>query len=185
MINLIPTEEKRQIRAARVNTILLRYTFIMLLAGAFLALILAGSYFLLTMTKNSADELIVANDTSTGEFAGTQQEIDALSSELTEAKTVLDNQISYSDTLARIGAAMPAGTVVESLALAPEYFSGTPMTVTIYAADDTIASNLQGQLSISPYFTSVSINSTSADEGIEGYPVSVEVSWVLDRRISQ
>ena len=58
MINLLPDNYKKQLRAARANVTIARYTGVIVLAFGFLVLVLFGSYLLLSQTKASADLLI-------------------------------------------------------------------------------------------------------------------------------
>lgn len=185
MINLIPTEEKRQIRAARANSILVRYTFVLLMAGAFLGLVLAGSYFLLTLTKSSSEALIEANDTKADAYSNTQNQITALTSNLTEAQAVFEQQLSYSKTLSNIGASLPAGVVLEKIALTPESFTGTPTTLKVYARDNQSTVTLRETFSTSPYFSNVNLDSVSETGGIDGYPVTASLTVTLNRIVAQ
>ena len=116
MINLMPDDAKKEIRAARVSVILLRYIVVVLLAFVFLVLLLAGSYLVLTQTKNSAKTLIEANSTKAEVYSSTKAQVDTLSSSLIETKSILDQEILYSNVLINIGQQMPAGTQ-ESAAL--------------------------------------------------------------------
>ena len=51
MINLLPPEEKRQLRAARTNTLLLRYNLSLVGAVVFLGLAIGVTYVYLSNTK--------------------------------------------------------------------------------------------------------------------------------------
>ena len=70
MINLLPPEEKRQLRAARTNTLLARYNIILLVAVVFLGLAIGVVYLYLTNTKASADQTVRENTSQTSQYAG-------------------------------------------------------------------------------------------------------------------
>lgn len=186
MINLMPTDEKRQLSAARINTILVRYMIVVVLAGLFAGLVLAGSLFLLTQTRDSAKSLIEANDTKASAYSSTQAELSALSTNLTDAKSVLDQQTSYAKTLRRIGEVMPAGTVLDSLNLSANSLSeGAPMTLKIYAKDNQSAVAARSQFESSSFFSSVSLDSVSETGGINDYPASATLTLTLNRTIAR
>jgi len=63
MINVMPDDTKKQLRAARANVTLTRYILTSLVAFGFLVAILFGSSFVLAQTQTSAEALIEANDT--------------------------------------------------------------------------------------------------------------------------
>ncbi len=180
----MPTESKRQIKAARANTILLRYTIILLIAAVFAHGVLVGSYFLLTQTKDSQQKLIDANDTKAKAYDDTKSEIDGLSATLSGAKTTLDQQVLYSKVLTNVGASLPTGTVIEKLDLSEQSFTA-PMTLKVFATTNEAAVTLRQQLSSSAYFTNVNLDSISESGGVDGYPISATLTLTLNRTIAQ
>ncbi|RWZ78265.1 MAG: hypothetical protein EOT05_00670 [Candidatus Microsaccharimonas sossegonensis] len=181
MINLLPDSDKREIRAARTNTILGRYIIIILLACAFLVLLLAGSYIVLRQTKQSADRLILVNSTKASSYNSTKSQVDALNASLATTKTILDQEILYSNVLINIGQQMPAGTVLSSIALDAASFTGTPLTLKAYAKTPDSATALRQKFQSTPLFTNVSFNPVSDSTGIDGYPVSVSMTLTLTK----
>ncbi len=180
MINLLPDEEKRQIRAGRTNVLLIRYTNIVAIAFGFLVIVLGGSYVLLTQTKTSAEQLIASNDTKAEVYSATEAEITSLSTNLSGAKSTLDQQISYSKALSRIGQSMPTGAVLKEITLNPESFNGTStITLQIYAKSNEITASLQPQFQNTGMFTNVTLGSVSETGGITNYPVSVTMTLTI------
>jgi hypothetical protein len=186
MINLLPTDTKRELRAARTNALLIRYTVILIIAGIFANVVLAGSYFLLTQTKESQEMLIEANDTKAQAFSDTQNEISALSATLSGARGVLDQQLAYSKALRNIGSSMPAGTIIEKLDLSATSFNGTtPLTLDVYATTNDATVALRDQLSAAGYFSNINLDSVSESGGIDGYPISASLTMTLNGTIAQ
>lgn len=184
MINLLPKAYKAEILAGRVNVILIRYIFIIVIAFAFLVLILAGSIFLLSTTKQSSDLLIEANATKAAQYSATTDEINRLTTSLGASRAVLDGQISYSKVLTAIAAAMPAGTVIGGLELTDSSFDGTtPTIIQVYAINNDAAvlvgQNFQSVQGISQ----PKIESISESGGITGYPVSATLTVTLNRSL--
>jgi len=182
----MPDEAKKQIRAARVNVMLVRYTLVILFAFVFLALLLAGSYVVLAQTKQSAETLISANDTKAEVYSTTKAQVDALSSSLSETRTILDQEILYSNVLMNIGQQMTPGTVLEKVSLDATNFTGTPIALKAYAKDNAAAVALREKFQSSPFFSGVNFESVSeAGSGVAGYPTSVSLTLTLNRSASE
>jgi len=186
MINLMPDSAKVEIRAARVNVVLLRYIIIILVAFTFLVLLLGGSYVVLTQTKASAQQIIDANDTKAAVFSSTKTQVESLSAGLAETKTLLDQEVLYSNVLINIGQQLPEGTVVEKITLDEGSFTGTPVAMKVYAKTTEATVALREKFQSSPLFSNVNFESVSdTSGGITGYPVSVSLTLTLNKVISQ
>lgn len=181
MINLMPDNAKKEIRAARMNVILSRYIIVILFAFSFLALLLAGSYFVLTQTKNAALQLTDANATKAEVYASTKAQVDALSGSLSQTKTILNDEVLYSNVLMNIGQQMPAGTVLSSITLDTASFTGTPITLKAYAKTNNAVVALRQKFQSTPIFTSINFDSVSDSGGIDGYPFSVSMTLTVTK----
>jgi hypothetical protein len=171
MINLLPEEEKKQLRAARANVILLRYTIVLACAGAFLALIFAGSYFLLEQNRIAAQNFINVNGSAA---PGTTP---AAPVNIAEASTILSNQTAYSKVLVSLAQAMPAGTVIDTVAF-DATTPGTPVQATVYAQTASLTTDLQTSLQATPLFSTAVVTPGTA-AGISGYPFSASLTFTL------
>ena len=181
MINLLAVEKKDDIRAARSNVIILRYTSIIILAFLFIGAALYTSYSVLTMTMASTENLIATNDGKAEVYSETREQVTALSGTLTEAKARLDQEVHYSKVLVQIGQIMPQGTTLGSLSLSSASFAGTPVDIVAYAKTPAEATQIQSQFQSSPLFSKVDLKGTETDKGIEGYPVSVSMAITFNR----
>lgn len=179
MINLMPDEHKKQLKAAKLNVSLLNYFLVLLGAGVFLVFILYGSGVLLRQTEESAKQLIEANDTKADVFSETQTQIQELSGKLSDARTILDGQRSYSKILATIGQGMTPGTVIDEVSLTPAAIAGEPFVATIFATTSTATVELQESLERSGAFQSVSISSIAQSNAVEGYTVTASMTLTL------
>lgn len=180
MINLLPPAEKKQLQAARMNVRLVHYNFLVLLAFVFLVLMLMFVYAHLTNEQRSAENTILANSKREGSYTKIKDDAATFRSELNDAKKVLDSQISYSKTIARLSSLLPEGTAIkERLELSPASF-GRPMTIAVVTNPST-ANQLLANLSSSPYITNVTRGKiTIADN--KAY--SIEVTLTLKREIA-
>ena len=185
MINLLPEPYKVQLRAARTNVLLIRYTIIVVLAFAFLALILIGAIFLLSQTRLSSEQLIAANDTKAAQFGDTSQEISRLTQSLSTSKQVLDQQISYSKVLQSVASLLPAGSVIGKIELTDESFDSAPTNLTVYAVDNETAVQVGQKFQTATGFRGAKIDSISETAGIEGYPVSATLTVSFARSVGQ
>ncbi len=61
MINLLPDETKRQLKAARLNTVLIKYIIFLVLAAIFLGAACGISYAVLSNSKDDAEKVISQN----------------------------------------------------------------------------------------------------------------------------
>ena len=185
MINLMPDAEKKELRAARTNVILARYSVVVVLAFAFLVLLLAGSSLILTQTKTSAEKIIEANKSKADVYSSTKSQVDSLSSSLAETKSILDQEVLYSNVLMNIGQQMPEGTVIDKISLTSASFTGTPLTLKAYAKTNDAAVALRAKFQSSPIFTDVNFESISDNTGISGYPVSVSMTLTITKAATQ
>src|ERR1700761_1043535 len=158
MINLMPTEDKRQIRAARTNIILLRYIVIALLTFGFLLIAVAFANYILKTIEQSADGVLSENHDQVQASNQATAQVQQLESSLTNAKGVLDSNVDYTLVLSRIGALVPSGVVLNSLTLSNTAF-GTSMTFQVLAKTNGGVSDFQANLQASPYFSGVSTQS--------------------------
>ncbi|MCD8561578.1 PilN domain-containing protein [Candidatus Saccharibacteria bacterium] len=182
MINLLSDERKDEIRAARVNVILVRYIVIIAVAIVFLLGSLALSYAILEVTRQSAQAQISANDVKSDVYKETREQVESLGQSLQTAKTILDNEVPYSKVLTGIGQLMPEGTIIDTVTLTSASFSGSPTTLKVYAKTSEAAVALQSRFQSSPLFSGVSFQTIEeSDETIDGYPVSVTMSLTLNK----
>lgn len=181
MINLLSDERKDAIRAARANVFLVRYTFILILAFVFIMSALYVSYTVLGTTLKSADELVASNDVKAGVYSETSKEVAALSAKLDETKGILNQEVRFSQVLVTIGQLMPKGTILGDLTLTPADFSGAPVEIKAYAKSAAEATQLQSAFQNSPLFGSVTLKSTETKNEINGYPVTITMTVVLNR----
>ena len=182
MINLLPGAKKAEIRAARTNVALIRYIGILLVALAFILGALYVTYTVLGFTKSSSEQLISSNDLKANVYNSTKAQVDSLSASLAQTKTLLDQEVQYSKVFTNIAQLMPAGTVFGKIALDDNSFTGTPVTTRVYAKTSANAVTLRQNFQQSPMFSGVSFQTISeSGSGVDGYPVSVDMTFTINR----
>ncbi|MES2630571.1 MAG: PilN domain-containing protein [Patescibacteria group bacterium] len=186
MINLIPSNKKAELRAARTNVILVRYIVMILLALIFILGAMYVTRTVLGFTKANSESIIASNETKADIYSSTKAEVESLSASLTETKVLLDQEIRYSKVFVNIAQQMPEGTIFEKLTLDSASFAGTPITTKVYAKTSANAVSLREQFEKSPMFAGVSFQAISeSGSTVEGYPVSVDITFTLTRVAAQ
>ncbi len=186
MINLLASNKKAEIRAARTNLVLIRYTGIILVGLAFILGALYVTHTILGLTKQSSDQVIASNDLKAGVYSSTKTQVDALSASLAQTKLILDKEIRYSKVFVNVAQLMPAGTVFDKLTLDSSSFTGTPIATKVYAKNTAAANALRQQFQQSPLFSNVTFQPiVESGSGIEGYPVSDNVTFTFAKGATQ
>jgi len=186
MINLLPDDTKQQIRAARTNSMLVKYIVFLGFAIAFLALACATVYFLLLNNKMLAEELAKSSQPkATTSYSSAKQQADALRTSFATAKGILDQQVIYSDIIAGIAAALPSEIVLDSLSLSNSTL-GTPITLQARARSSTNVSKMKENFEKSSLFSNYSVLSIVTDQkDSSGYPVTISISLTINKGIVQ
>jgi Tfp pilus assembly protein PilN len=186
MINLLPTDKKAEIKAARTNLILVRYISIILFALVFILGAMYVTHTVLGFTKTSSEEVIESNDLRAGVYSSTKAQVDALSASLAETKVLLDQEFRYSKVFVNIARLMPPGTVFGKLTLDSASFNGTPINTKVYAKTSADAVTLRQNFQSSPMFTNVTFQTiVESGSNIDGYPVSVDLTFTLTKAVAQ
>ena len=186
MINLLPNDTKKQIRAARANSILIKYLFILIFAAGFLALSCAVLYLFLQNNKPDKDAGNLAN-TSQSDVAYSQakSQYDALFANFSSAKQIISQQVSYSDIITSLGAILPQNVIIEELSLDGNKI-GSPTTIKARAKTDTDATKIKDSFKGSQLFTNFSVESIKTDTGnTSGYPVQITISLTINKGVTQ
>lgn len=181
MINLLPPEEKRQIRAGRSNTLLIRYNIFLLGVVAFMLLSIGFIYFYLNNAKTDAEVRINENKTKVSSFADIQKEATEFRSDLATAKQILDREVIYTKVILEIAHLMPARTVLENLNLDSATF-GTETALTAKAKTYNDAIAIKESFEKSNLFTDVRFSSlTINDADTSGYPMTATLSVKISK----
>ena len=183
MINLLPTDDKKQIRAGRVNVVLLRYNLLFVFFTVFLILSIAFAYYYLSTARQVAQTAIDDNMRKEGSYVAVKAEADAFRSQLTGAKTILDGQISYAKAALNISKLLPEGTSINSLKLDEKSFS-TPLVLAVNIANEQAAIDLLKNFNSEPtLFSGVKKGKISVSSG--AYPYTMELTVSMSKAAGQ
>jgi len=179
MINLLPYEEKRQLKAARTNTLLIRYNFFLLCTVVFLSAAVGITYVYLTNTKSGAEQLISDNKAKVKSYDAVESQAQLFRTNLATAKQILDSEVTYTKTMLAIAALMPNGTILDKLSLDVQTF-GTPTTLSAQAKDYDTALKLKEAFQNSPIFSDVNFQSIVSSTN-SSYPLTVNLNVTIKK----
>jgi hypothetical protein len=185
MINLLPQENQKEIRAAYVNTLLIRYLILLVCALIFLVGAIGFSYFYLGQAGARADETKIANEQKAAGFTDTQGVATTLRSQLSAARSLFDGEIRYSKALINFSLLFPEGTSINGITFNESSF-GQSTTLPVQVRGEAEARALQASFESSPFVSGVSMGSVSTNAGAASiYPYTVELIFTLNRSIAQ
>lgn len=179
IINLLDDASKREIRAARLNVTLLTYCVIVVFAVVSVALLALFSYWWLGNRTASAQAQQTDNESRTSQYASTKAEAAAFSANLGKIQSVLSQRSHYSAALLNIAASLPDGAYIGSVTLAPTFVT-TPLAISATTADYAGALALKANLSKSPIYSSVTLDSANCNVPSTGSDGKVTVKSGCD-----
>lgn len=184
MINLLPQEEKRQLQAARSNTLLIRYNIFLLGVAAFMILAIAITYVYLSTTQQTAKQTIDTNNAKVTQYAAVQSKANEFRQHLATAKQILDSEVTYSKVILDISRLIPSGVVLENVSLDSQTF-GTETTLIAQAKSYDAALSLKDSFGKSPLFTDVHFQSITSDASDTSYPVTVNLNITIKKDVAK
>lgn len=186
MINLLPDTEKRELRAARTNSLLIRYNVALIASVLFLGLALTVVYYYLALAKGNAEITISENKAKAGNFAAVESEAQLFRNNLSVAQQILDKEVSYSTVILAIANVMPSGTILDKLGLNSSDF-GKPTTLVAQARSYDAALSLKDSFQKSPLFSDVHFQSITANPAAEasGYAFTVNLEVTIKKEAAK
>ena len=182
MINLLSDDIKKSIRAARANTTLIRYLIFVGFSALFLVLACGTSYLILNDSKTNAEKTITNVQIKNSSYSPVAKQANDLVLNLSNAKTILDQQISYSTIIAEIANALPTDVVLESPLTLSDTTIGAPMVLKAYAKTSIGETSLKANFQKSSLFSHYSLQSiTSNSTGSTNYPFLINFSITINK----
>ena len=114
MINLLPPNDRRQLAAARTNTLLVRYVVVLPILIIAMIAEMGAVYFFMNSIQTNNRRVIAENETQAARYADVKKK----GSEYKKnAKSILDTQFPYTAVLTAIAQALPEGASIEQIAI--------------------------------------------------------------------
>lgn len=174
MINLLPPEHKRDISAARANTLLIRYNILLIGIFVFMLLAIGIVYVYLATTKTNAETAIKDNQAKVAGYADVEEQAQLFRQNLATAKQILDREVNYTKVILAVSKVLPNGVILSNLTLDAASF-GTETTLIAQTKSYQQATALKDALTNSGLFSDVHFQSIVASEGGGEYPVTVNL----------
>lgn len=191
MINLLPPEAAKQLQASRHNNILLRYLVGMIITLGLIVMVYLGFYLMMKSTERDSTSQSQENRQKIAYFKNTKTNAKAYTDNLKIAKAIFGSEYSYPNALAKIAAALPAGTVLESLDLNPT-MTGQPITLTVAAKTKEQALSVKESFETAKIATGITISSLQEQSAnpapgqpavSQDYPVQISLNLTFDKAI--
>lgn len=181
MINLLPPDQLRELRAARANTLLIRYNVFLVGVLLFVIAALIVVYFYLTTIQSAAEVTKRDNDAKVQSYTQIDKQAQEFRTSLANAKAILDKEVTYSKTLLTISNLLPHGVIFNTISLDATTF-GAPTVLALKARDETAAVAAKDAFSKSPMFSDVHFTTLSYQkQSQDGYPVSANLSVIISK----
>lgn len=188
MINLLSDVKKAEIRAGRVNIIILRYIAMTAVAAGFVTVVVVGSYLSLFVSKANAQNKVNQDTKLATAYASSQTEAATFRNNLTVAKQILAKEITYSALLLKIAHAVPSGVILDQLTLdsITQTQVGKPFTIQARAHDNKAAIALKSSFEKeTDLFTDVHFQQIIVEEDDAEYPISITIEVTLNKKALQ
>ncbi len=188
MINLLPEDNKAEIRAGRLNVIFLNYIIMTALAMAFLGLLFGIAFITLSADRQNAQQRVSENDTSITRYSEVQRQADEYRKNLATAKQLFDKSFNYSTAFVKIANKIPNGVVLTNLSLDPKTID-TPTVLIVNAKNDKTVSEMIRMMQEIPkdpktpaLFSNTSLLSITYNEDKnKEYPVTANISTKINK----
>lgn len=179
MINLIDPEDRRQLRAARLNVKLFRFVVLSLIVILGVGAVYGTGFWLALSDRAEATTKHQESEEQLAHYADAASKAAAYRQDLTVAKQILGGGMTFSTFLTDLGALMPPNTIVANLSISTKTGGGQKTGALSFLTraksyDDVL--KIKQAFETSELFSDVRIVSTSvpekpADQGIaERYP---------------
>lgn len=165
MINLLSPQDKKELRAARLNVLLRRYNLLVLLTLVGVAAVFMSAIIFAYSQTAIARGDIERDQQDSSQYTEVQQEAEQFENNLTIAKRILADEIIYSKVITDIAGILPSNVRLNNLTLNPDTFDN-PSVLDARTTGYDAALNLKTTLEDSNIFQDVSIaNIARAGEG--------------------
>jgi len=183
MINLLPPEQKGQLKAARTNAVLRRYLLLASLSFVAIAGIFGAALYLNMLNRNTYEQMLAENNRKLTDLKEVRDKTATFNKNIADARKVFNAQISLSDAMAKIAESLPPGAVLTNLSLDTQSTS-KPLNLTAKVDSFAKAGVLEANFKGSKYFRQVTVLSvTNATTGSSKYPYTVSLTVLLDPSI--
>lgn len=142
MINLLPKEDIRQLRAAKSNVLLRRYIVLSIVPALAILSCFILAFVFINAEKSNAERSIQETNQQLSNYQDTQKSALAFQSNINQAKSIFNKESRYSKALLRINQIVPDGIKINGLQLSPETI-GKETTISAVVGSENEARKLR------------------------------------------
>lgn len=117
MINLLDPEKQRQIKAARLNVKLRRFVALSLVVVVSVGVVYGAGFWIASNERISAKAEHTTSETELKKYQKVVNAAKVYRQNLTTAKQILSNGMTFSSFLTDLGSTLPANTIIDSLSV--------------------------------------------------------------------
>ncbi|MGO3702079.1 MAG: PilN domain-containing protein [Candidatus Saccharimonadales bacterium] len=162
MINLLPKDRIKQLRAAQQNTLLLRYIIATTITLLLVLAIHVAAFALLKNAERANAVIAQENQAQIDEYRHIREQSEEYVANLKTAKAIFDASIAYSNVAVNIAQNLPEGVILQSIDLDRSTI-GQPTTLVAKTRSYDAGIALKEKLQDSTIAKDVSIASTTDD----------------------
>lgn len=171
MINLLGTQQKEEIRAARLNVQLRKYALLSFFVFLGILAVYGVGFYLVETDRAHAEEQLSRDTATSNQYDSVKKEAKTYKSNLTIAKKVLSSGLSYSTFLTEAAHSLPPGSVLTDITLTDlgattgTAANAATSAITLHArtTDYATALKVKDSLEASPLFENVHITNVQQD----------------------
>lgn len=178
MINLLPEDTRREIRAARANVVLLRYNILTLAVIGLLFAICAVFYFILYNSQANAVSTSTDNNAIVASYDDTRKQADEYRKNLAIASKILTNGTNYTEVVFAITKLLPDGVILDGISVSSATF-GQQTSFTAQAKSYAKAMEMKQKFQDSSVFSNVYFQNLTDNANGE-YPIALTLSAKLN-----
>lgn len=163
MINLLPQENRKHLKASQLNTVLLKYVFFF--ASTLIALTVSIGFIYLNLfyTKISIDKNLEDARGRAQTIAKSKQEASELQTQIQNIDKIYNQQIHYSKVLTALAQQLPDDVIIDAFHIGSNAFS-KPQTIQIHAQNHDKVIETKRALEKATFIAGVAINNVNTDQ---------------------
>jgi Tfp pilus assembly protein PilN len=165
MINIISPDQKRLIRAARINVVLVRYAIMLISLALIIGMIYSVGFWLVHNEEAAIKEKLASQSQQSKAYDDVEKKAQDFRKNLSVAKSILSKETSYSTFLTTLASSLPDGTIIVNLSLGGAT-TQQGLNIDSRAASYAKILELKSSLEASELFENVSIVSASRPDDI-------------------
>jgi Tfp pilus assembly protein PilN len=178
MINLLPSETKKLLKSSRTNLLLLKYLFILLFAGVFIAV----AYFAANLNLDNIKRMDtpISNGSSSSPSTETSAQIEQAITDLTNADNIINQQTPFSKILFALAKMVPSNVVLSSF-IVDSNSVNTSLNIKLRAKSQDDVTKLNRNFQDTSVFSDYQLVSNNPSTLDPTYPIDLTVSVRINK----